>query len=653
MFYKKLLTFWLFILSSNLVSAFNQFPLDHDSQKLEMYQKIGSKVVQLIDVGVPFGVQRIAVFIMFKNPDVQEAANVVVKKLAKKHDKCMFVATKILKSSTEQCRRCRSRFNIFFVENTSLDKVWEIIDATSFSSIFTLKFPTIFITIGSVKLNETRIENNFKKLFKKNLLNVFWIFLNTEDISVRSFDFNPFKDGDNLQEFDLFATNAINHNQFEKDSDVKGYTLRLVTYDDPPKSFSTTSNSLMGYEGLLLRLICEKINATPVIRVSHKRHSLLRESLELLMDNSADMTVNPLMFLSRDYSNSSIDFIYPHVLESINLLVPMKTEFSLSKESIFRPFSLKIWIVLLATIFGFTCLWFILKLKLFREEKTFISTFLEVLRVFTGGLTLHPIDSVPERFLFTGYILFVFLIMNGYQTALISILTTPEPKSYWTLADVNNSQDIHIVLQSKYEVQRHLTTKHLNKVLKNRIELEDVNLWDMWNLDHNHSHAYLAPKRDAEFLIKSVANRDLYGSQMYRLLPQGLLYSIETYAIRKNFVLKEKISSIMTRSRQAGLLDWLETVSFFQARQHGLLNNMDQRDGYEQVRVVTFDSLKSAFILLLVGYIISIVVFICEISFPWKGYEKIRLSANRVIQRTCCKVSSFFLSILDFLLISK
>lgn len=608
----KVFLFILFFTEIVTLSCFCAFGFE--LKKEAVSENIGLKVSEIINVGVPFGAQRIAIYLLSDRPEVQDIANSVIKVLSKDQVRSIFMANKVLLSNKDICRRCRSRFNIIFLDSFNLENVWDIIETESPLSIFTPKVPVLIISTDASDVNTTKLKENFEKLFDKNLLNIFWIHLNSKDLTVRGFDYNPFDKTGVVTEIPLFST-PFNTSHFEKDQDLRGYPLRFVTYNDPPKSYNTFLNSLKGYEGMFIRLICEKINAKPKVRRLHKRKHLLKESLQLLMDNEADMTVNPLLFLSRDYSNATIDFIYPQVLESLNLLVPAKTNFPWGKKSIFRPFRYEIWIALLVTLILFTCIWFSLNIKQFGRQKTYVVTFFEVLRVFTGGLSSHPMHSLSERFLFSGYILFVFLIINGYQTALISILTSPEPKSYFTLAEVNSSTDIHFILQSKYEVSRHLTTEYLQQVMNNHFEVENVNLWDMSNLEHNHSHAYLAPKRDAEFLVNSVANRDHNGAMVFHLLPQGLLYSIETYAVKKNFVLEKKISSIVERVRQTGLFEWFQTVSFFEARQLGLLSK-EQLDGYEKVRVVTFDSLKSAFVLLVVGYVLSIIVFICEILFP-------------------------------------
>lgn len=139
-----------------------------------------------------------------------------------------------------------------------------------------------------------------------------------------------------------------------------------------------------------------------------------------------------------------------------------------------------------------------------------------------------------------------------------------------------------------------------------------MNIWDLGSIQQNDSQVYLVPTFDAGFIIKSVANRDHNGAMVYNLLKEGLVYSIDTYAVKKNFAFKRRISSIVQRIREGRLLEWYNTISFYEARQLKLLRK-EQKGGVENVKVVTFNSLSPAFTLLIVGYVLSILVFICEV----------------------------------------
>lgn len=138
------------------------------------------------------------------------------------------------------------------------------------------------------------------------------------------------------------------------------------------------------------------------------------------------MTVNTQLFLSRDLSNATINFVYPQILESLNLLVPMKSKGQIGYDSIFQPFQLKVWLYLLLSVFVFTCVWYVFKRKLLKNQARFSDMIISVCHLQISGLLTQPITTIAERFLFIGYILFAFVILSGYQTVLISILTSPE-----------------------------------------------------------------------------------------------------------------------------------------------------------------------------------------------------------------------------------
>lgn len=176
-----------------------------------------------------------------------------------------------------------------------------------------------------------------------------------------------------------------------------------------------------------------------------------------------------------------------------------------------------------------------------------------------------------------------------------------------TLAEVNASLQTDIIIPAV--MSKHPGADYLRGGLRNDFKIVDMNVWDLGKIQQNESQVYLVPTFDARFLMKSVANRD----HKWSFLKEGLVYSIDTYAAKRNFVFERRISSIIERIRQSRLLERYHTISFFEARQQGFLSK-EQNRGVDKVKVVTFESLRSAFTVLGVGYVFAFLAFIFELN---------------------------------------
>lgn len=111
-------------------------------------------------------------------------------------------------------------------------------------------------------------------------------------------------------------------------------------------------------------------------------------------------------------------------------------------------------------------------------------------RVYVCNLTVQPVQTIPERFLFTGYIIFSFVILSGYQTVLISILRSPDSAPIFSLSDVNSSSKFDIIIPAKYEMSEHLTSDHLRGVMRNAYLITSVNIWDLGKMKKKNTSTW-------------------------------------------------------------------------------------------------------------------------------------------------------------------
>lgn len=323
------------------------------------FRPIGKKIAELIDLSVPFGVQRPAVFILSNKTIVKDISNEIIASIVTSSDgviRPLFVVSNSLHLENKK-RPAKSSFNIILTDNLMLSQFFDTIKGQSPLKIFNPKVVTLFLVVEGQKLQYQVIDEIFQKIFSVNIMNCFVVHIKTENNSTRrnlpikSFNYYPYAatHDTKVKEFNILTT-KFQREHLEKDKNLNGHRLRLIQYDDPPKSYTTLSDQLRGYDGMLMRVICEKLNATPkVIRLPCTDRFTVSSAIKLY-NGSGDISINSQMFLSRDYSNSTFDYIYPQTLESLNLLVPIQIASSWGYLSVFRPFKLEIWIVLLLTL---------------------------------------------------------------------------------------------------------------------------------------------------------------------------------------------------------------------------------------------------------------------------------------------------------------
>lgn len=575
------------------------------------FKFIGQRISDIISVSVPVGSQRVAVFILSNDYGIQEASTKVIKSVSQRKNKPMravFIGTKPFNFPNKQ-DRFKATFNLIFTNDLSLREFSPFLTGNSPYKLFNHKVETIFLVIENEPLRLQLLENVMKYLLYMNLLNFILIHIDLNSQQVRSFNHFPFSTGSKIMEIDII-NKKFTEADLDRDSNINGHVINLVQYDDPPKTLAIPTDSLRGYEGMLMRVVMEKMNATPHVHRLPCSDQFVKLSTLQLTNASGDLTVNTQFILSSTYENSSIDFLYPQILDSLNLLVHLKINNRWNYVSVFKPFQVEIWIALIGSLLIVTIIWYIIKVVVFKESITLGHVAMSVV-----GLLVQPIQSNTERFLVTGYIMFMFIIMSGYQTVLISILTSPSSNTYLTLSEVNTSSQIDIVMPAKYELSKEFIKEYLQKIISNKFKVVRMNFWDLSKIERNENHVYLVHVRDGGHFTRTVANRDQNGQLMFKMLPEGLWHSMDTYAMKKNFVLEKRITNLVEGIRQARLLERYIPEALFEARQLGILS-MEPKGIFDKPKVVTFESLKSAFTVLLVGYILSFTAFICEIRNP-------------------------------------
>lgn len=575
------------------------------------FEEVGNKISNIISINVPYGSQRVGIVMLSKEANVKESATKVIKSVSTGINGQLRLV--LLRTAPfykrQKVSRAKATFNLVITDNLDLHSFFPFLNRESPFRIFYPKVETLILVIEHVPIRMQLLKVVFNQLLQNSLLNVIIAHINMESGSIRTFNHFPYSVSSKIKEYDLLTKQFVGAD-FNRDSNLNGHLINLVQYDDPPKTLAVPTDPLRGYEGMLMRVVMDKINATPnVIRLPCSDQFVKLSTLQLT-NGSGELTVNTQFILSGIYDNSSIDFLYPQILDSYNLLVHVKTNNRWNYMSVFKPFQFEIWAALFVVLMLVTFIWYIIRAWVFKKNCKFADIAMSV-----GGLLTQPIQSNAERCLFTAYIMFIFIIMNGYQTVLISIMTSPETNSHMTLPEINATSDVEIVMPAKYELSKEFIEKYLQNIVNNKFKVVRMNFWDLGEIERNENHVYLVHVRDGGHFSSTVANRDQNGQLMFKMLPEGLWYSMDTYAMKKNFVLEKRITTLVEGIRQAKLLDRYIPEALFEARQLGILSR-EQKDGSNKPKVVTFESLKSAFAVLLVGYLISILAFIYEVRNP-------------------------------------
>lgn len=351
-------------------------------------------------------------------------------------------------------RKWRKVFNVFVINEMNVTEIETVVRSRALKSLWSVKALTVFVVVNNQSVVRKEVESFLMEASRNRMLNSVVFHLDIRSSMFTIFTYNPFKKRDNLQELPQDST--FTKVFYDKLNNMHLHPIRISQYEDIPRSFLTDDGVVHGLDGMILNVVVQRLNATYVINdvsLSLKDSKNYASFLELF-NGTAEISFNRRMFLSSDYLDSSIDYIYPREIESIRLLVPKALPIS-QYMALLQPFEIHTWFMIVGTFFLYCFAWYFGRKHLLASTPlTLEDAFLKTYRIFLASPLTKKITSCSERYFIMSFILFSFVILSTYQTMLITFLMTPQYERDLTLADIISDPKFEIVVPKGYDWSR-------------------------------------------------------------------------------------------------------------------------------------------------------------------------------------------------------
>ncbi|XP_030554574.1 uncharacterized protein LOC115758174 [Drosophila novamexicana] len=382
---------------------------------------------------------------------------------------------------------------------------------------------------------------------------------------------------------------------------LEGWEVRVALYNNPPRTLVYPDQELYdGYALMLLREFLAQRGAkfVPVLTPNYRVYSP-NDCLKFLQLNQSDICGDVLAFSNNFSFTASYQYLYG------NILIPYSLPIS-KNYYIIAPMQLKTWLLLtlyIAMICGFAS--FICWLQLGRWE--YGKLLLEILSsLLCVGFRLNDIKGSQRYILFCTIFLSGFICSNYYLAFLATILSTglyePQINSFEKLVE----QNISIVIGD------------YDKTVLKSYDYPDI----LWNITRVVPYDFiLAHRRVFDTNYAYLAHSDRLAlfdfQQQYmvkprmRPLPIDLMHSLPGYPMRRQFLLKSKLSEALLNCFGSGLMQKLADDTNRQTIHIGYLNLIPS-EPYE-ARPLALDYFNVPLIVLISGLIIGFVCLLGEL----------------------------------------
>ncbi|XP_076372835.1 putative glutamate receptor [Tachypleus tridentatus] len=323
-----------------------------------------------------------------------------------------------------------------------------------------------------------------------------------------------------------------------------------------------------------------------------------------------------------------IDYTYPYVKDQINFLVQAPREKPRAL-AIIRPFSLEMWIAILAVVLTTSLVTGLVAKKTIGPE-TKNWTFQKSLWYYCGALTFQGADELPDRdsqrIIIGGYWLFAIIIVAGFSGSLTSFMNVPGKE-----LPIDTISELARRVQNKQikvgTVPNSLTCTNLMSGTKGDLAIisNDIKNDIKGTLVENKENgAIKAMKEPYAFtwsgtLMEGVlVNLGIREYHFCKSVLSDILYSV---VLAKGSPMTEPFSKALRQLNEGGLIDkWKRDVLDRRARENAFSKNNNSSPMLISVnqggpRALTLEDVQGSFILISVGHGLSIVVFLLELFY--------------------------------------
>ncbi|EFA00319.1 hypothetical protein TcasGA2_TC003157 [Tribolium castaneum] len=480
---------------------------------------------------------------------------------------------------------------------SKVSKIQEICGNISFSNRFMTAFEMetcnlwspksrIFFIIAGTVNNFSVIEESLEIIWSRKILNFVLVFVNTQ-INVLSYNgFAQEKIVNLTNSRDFFPNKLL---------DINGHVLKIGMFKDTPRNTKNSKGQWYGPDYELLEAITFMMNATlQIVESAQEEH--FNGLYDNVLNGIVDFSFIPLYKFD---TFSQIDFSYPRKLENLVVLVPKAGQ--IPQESyLFLIFDYKIWLSVLVFLFLISCVLKQAQFVVKKRQNSFIYWLFEAWKCFigSGGTTSFGRKETPVKFILTVWMLGSIIVSACFQCSFTSSFTKPKYFDEINTLDDLRQTGLRIFCADYYK----------NYLLK----VESYGLHTQLVFVSTRKMYEIRKGKDAgkvsfvEVFSRAVILAKLYG---YHIVKEPLATGYTVNYFQKN-------SPYMDEVHRCVLLD--QEVGLSKKADQNLIIPPDHEDAITSVNI-TFSHLKSLFLILLCGYHVSFVVFLCEFCVKAKN----------------------------------
>ena len=393
----------------------------------------------------------------------------------------------------------------------------------------------------------------------------------------------------------------------------------VIMTENYTQNDGSTAYKFTGLSVDIFNLVCEKINLTAIFlppSLNIELDSFVKGYIKLENDLS-DVLIGivPLLALT---VKSSVDATIPYTHINFKMLVPCPKAIP-AIEKVLTTFSLSVWLtiglVLLLTTVVFWCASNGPYRSVCNETHTYQSlsnSFHNVWAVFVGVSVPQQPTTSCLRVFFLQYVCFCFAISTVFQAFFVSYLVEPNyEKKLDTLEDLLNSDLFYGYHSAINYAQRSLSYPEFVTFLELKRLKEDCR-------DPRKCVERMITKRDiatiispffATYVAREMGTVDV--GKVICFLDDDFLSGGRTITFKKGNPLLDRFNIVMRRYLEAGLLERHWTELQHRASLKGA-DRFTEAAG-DKFFAFSLSHLMPAFVVLLVGTVLSSVVFLAEV----------------------------------------
>ncbi|XP_067122042.1 glutamate receptor U1-like [Centruroides vittatus] len=308
-----------------------------------------------------------------------------------------------------------------------------------------------------------------------------------------------------------------------------------------------------------------------------------------------------------------IDFSTPLKFPQIKFLIKAPKERS-SFDSIVRPFTFQTWLTIILSTFIFgLILYEVIRLDSdFTENKqnwSIMKVYWFLFGTFTcKGENLNSINGFSAKCIIGIWWLSVVVLVSSYSGTLKSSLAYPHfervPTTFHKLAIAIRRKEYSCGIMHGSAITDYILKSRSGVA---RILADDIRSNNNFINEHNEILSRIMNSRfafiDSLPYFENLIKYENYDQEKFLLSEDSLVTFSEAYGLKKNFSYKAKINVIISRLHAAGIVN---KENYFQN------NNLEDIQASD-ARSLIIEDLMSPFILLILGYVLSIICFILEL----------------------------------------